>query len=228
MTTSSATERVLFAENVLLKALLSWYVLFWAAMAIAPLDRPFWILTNILPIALIGVLVRTHRTYPLSDASYLVITVYLTLHAIGSHYTYTNVPFGFWLEDLLNFQRNHFDRIVHFSFGFLIVYPLRELLLRSTRITGFWAYVLPISAVMAFATAWEILESWVARIATPELGRNSLGAQGDIWDAQRDMAAALYGAFLCTLLIIAARQLLIDDDDDDTEEEPELEAAMEN
>src|SRR6266508_1309253 len=228
MTTATAPERIHFENNVLLKFLLTWYVLFWTAMAIAPLDRPFWVLTNVLPIALIGVLVRTHRTYPLSDASYLVVTAYLTLHAIGSHYTYTNVPFGFWLEDLLNFHRNHFDRIVHFSFGFLIVYPLRELLLRSTRITGFWAYVLPISTVMAFASVWEILESWVARIFTPELGRNSLGAQGDIWDAQKDMAVALYGAVLCTLLLVVLRYLLEDDDDDDEEEEPGLEAAMEN
>jgi putative membrane protein len=208
-----------------LKVLLGWYVLFWAAMAIAPLDRPFWVLTNVLPFVLVSTLVTTHRTFPLSDVSYLVITFFLSLHVIGSHYTYTNVPFGFWLADLLDFHRNHFDRIVHFSFGFLIVYPLRELLLRSTRVTGFLAYALPISTVMAFASLWEVLESWIARMFRPELGLNALGAQGDIWDAQRDMAAALYGAVLCTLLIVAARQLL-DDDDDDAEEEPELEAAL--
>jgi len=225
MTTSTATERVLFAENVLLKALLGWYVLFWAVMAIAPLDRPFWMLTNVLPFVLVATLVATHRAYPLSDVSYLVITVFLTLHAIGAHYTYTNVPFGFWLEDVLGFHRNHFDRIVHFSFGFLIIYPFRELLIRSARITGFWAYALPVSTVMACAGLWEVLESWIARMFRPELGLNALGAQGDIWDAQRDMAAALYGALLCTLLIVAARQLL-DDDDDDAEEEPELEAAL--
>jgi putative membrane protein len=229
MTTATAPERIHFSNNVLLKVLLGWYVLFWIAMAISPLDRPFWMLTNVLPIILIGGLIATHRSYPLSDVSYLAIGCFLSLHAIGAHYTYTNVPFGFWMEDLLGFHRNHFDRIVHFSFGFLIVYPFRELLHRSANITGFWAYALPVGTVMAFASIWEVLESWVARIATPELGQAALGSQGDIWDAQRDMASALYGAVLCILFIVAARQLLDDDeDDDDAQEEPDLEAAMGN
>jgi putative membrane protein len=227
MTTSSATERVLFAENVLLKVLLGWYVLFWVAMAIAPFDRQFWMLTNVLPIVLVSTLIATHRSFPLSDASYLVITFFLSLHAIGSHYTYTNVPFGFWLEDVLGFHRNHFDRIVHFLFGFLIIYPFRELLIRSARITGFWAYVLPLSVVMALAGMWEVLESWIARTFRPELGLNALGAQGDIWDPQKDIAAALYGAVLCTLLVVAARYFLAEDEEtEETQEEPELEAAL--
>jgi putative membrane protein len=228
MTTATAPERIPFVNNFLLKALLGWYLLFWAAMAISPLDRPFWVLTNVLPVLLIVGLIATHRSYPLSDVSYLAIGVFLSLHAIGTHYTYTNVPFGFWMEDLLGFHRNHFDRIVHFSFGFLIVYPFRELLHRSTRITGFWAYALPVITVMAFASFWEVLESWVARIAAPELGLAALGAQGDIWDAQRDMSSAVYGAVLCTLIIIAARYFLDDEDDDNAQEEPEIETAMGN
>src|SRR5437899_1814849 len=114
MTTATTSDRIPFENNLFLKILLGWYFLFWTAMAIMPLDRPFWILTNVLPIALIGVLIATHRRFPLSDVSYLVITFFLSLHAIGSHYTYTNVPFGFWLEDILGAHRNHFDRIVHF------------------------------------------------------------------------------------------------------------------
>lgn len=124
MTTASAPDRIHFANNILLKVLLGWYILLWAAMAVSPMDRPFWMLASVLPVILIGGLIATHRSFPLSDVSYLVITVFLSLHAIGAHYTYANVPFGLWLEDVLGFHRNHFDRIVHFLFGFLFVYPL--------------------------------------------------------------------------------------------------------
>jgi putative membrane protein len=225
MTTATAPERIPFADNWFLQLLLGWYVLFWTAMAITPMDRPFWILTNVLPLALIGVLIATHRRFPLSDVSYLVITFFLSLHAIGSHYTYTNVPFGFWLEDVLGFHRNHFDRIVHFSFGFLMIYPLRELLVRKVGITDFWAYALPLSVVMAFAGMWEVLESWIARIFRPEHGLDALGAQGDIWDPQKDIVSAFYGAAICILCIIAARYLLADEEED-AQDEPKLEAAV--
>lgn len=224
MTTSSAPDRIPFVNNFLLQALLGWYILFWTAMAIAPMDPPTWLLTNVLPVVFVGVLIATHRSFPLSDVSYVVITFFLCLHAIGAHYTYANVPFGFWLEDFLGFHRNHFDRIVHFSFGFLMIYPLRELLVRSARITGFWAYTLSLSVVMACAGMWEVLESWVARIASPELGQAALGSQGDIWDAQKDIASAFYGAVLCIMLIVAARHFL--EDDDETADEPQLEEAV--
>lgn len=224
MTTSSAPNRVPFRDNLLLPALLGWYILFWTAMAISPMDRPAWMLTNVLPVLFVGVLITTHRSFPLSDVSYLVITFFLTLHAIGSHYTYAKVPFGFWLQEALGFQRNNFDRIVHFSFGFLMIYPLRELLLRAAQITGFWAYSLSLSGVLACAGMWEVLESWVARTVSPELGQTSLGAQGDIWDAQKDIAAAFYGAILCTALIVMVRH--VPGDDEDTAKEPELEAAL--
>lgn len=225
MTTSSAPNRVPFRENFLLQALLGWYLLFWTAMAISPMDRPTWMLLNLLPVLFVGGLVLTYRRFPLSDMSYLVITVFLTLHAIGSHYTYAKVPFGFWLQQILDLQRNDFDRIVHFGFGFLIVYPLREVLMRAARVQGFWAYCLALNVVLAAAGLWEVIESWTARLVRPELGASFLGSQGDIWDAQKDIAAAFYGALLCIALVVIARQVLRDDPEDATEES-ELEAAL--
>jgi putative membrane protein len=225
VTTSSSSIRVEFHRNRLLQALFGWYVLFWTAMAIRPFDRPTWLLLNLLPVLFVAGLVLTHRYFPLSDMSYVFITVFLTLHAIGSHYTYAKVPFGFWLQQVLDLQRNDFDRIVHFGFGFLMVYPLREVLMRAARVQGVWAYCLALSVVLAAAGLWEVIESWTARLVRPELGASFLGSQGDIWDAQKDIAAALYGALLCVAMVVIARHVL-EDEPENTADESELEAAL--
>lgn len=182
--------------------LLSCYLAFAAYMAIAPADRATWIVVNILPALLVVVLIATHQKLPLSRLSYVMITLFLTLHTIGAHYTYAKVPFGFWLEDTLGLHRNHFDRIVHFSFGFLMTYPLRELFTEIFRIRGVLLYYLAIITPLGLSGFWEILESWFARAVRPELGQAALGSQGDIWDAQKDMAAAFYGSLVCLALII--------------------------
>jgi putative membrane protein len=227
-TTASTPTRHLFRDNVVLQGLLGGYVVFWAAMGLMPTNPSAWLLLNLLPVLFVAALALTHRRYPLSDMAYLCIAVFLTLHAIGSHYAYAKVPAGFWLQQLLNVERNHFDRLVHFGFGFLMVYPLREVLIRSAKLGGFWAYSLAVSVVMAGAGLWEVAESWVAQTVRPELGAAFLGSQGDIWDAQKDIVAAFYGSLLCTSLVVLARHLLSEETEDETEEseEPELEAAL--
>jgi putative membrane protein len=187
-----------------LVVLLSCYLAFAAYMAIAPTDRSTWVVVNILPALLVGVLVATHQKLPLSRLSYVMIIAFLTLHTIGAHYTYAKVPFGFWVEGALNLHRNHFDRIVHFSFGFLMTYPLRELFMEIFRIRGVLLYYLAIITPLGLSGFWEILESWFARAVRPELGQAALGSQGDIWDAQKDMAAAFYGSLACLALIVLA------------------------
>jgi putative membrane protein len=124
----------------------------------------------------------------------------MTLHAVGAHYTYAEVPFGFWLKDLLLLSRNPFDRIVHFAFGALLVYPVREWFMRLAGVRGVWSYYLPVSAILAQSGLFEIIESVVAAFVSPELGNAYLGTQGDEWDAQKDMAAALGGAALAMAL----------------------------
>jgi putative membrane protein len=194
-------------NKFLLIILLGWYVTFSLLMAIAPADRQFWVVANILPVLLVCVLVATHRTFPLSPTSYLLITFYLTLHTIGVHYTYAKVPAGLWLAQVLDLNRNHFDRLVHFCFGFLLTYPVEEAFRLSACVRGWLLYYLPVITILGFSGLWEIIESWVARIARPELGLAVLGSQGDVWDAQKDMAAAFYGALLCIALVIMVRKL---------------------
>ena len=190
----------------LLAGLLVWYVLISLWTAYAPADRQFWLLSSILPGLLVLLLIGTHRFLPLSPASYVLITGFLTLHMIGVRYTYAEVPAGAWLEQTLPLGRNQYDRIVHFCFGFLLTYPIEELFRLTVPLRGWLLYYLPVMTVLGLSGLWEIVESWVARAVHPELGITYLGSQGDVWDAQKDMAAAMYGALLCTGLLLLYRR----------------------
>lgn len=194
--------------NRLLQALIIWYVSFWVVMAIAPRDRSDWLLENALVFLVVGFLITTYRRFPLSNLSYLLITIFMTLHAVGAHYTYEHAAPGYWLKDLLGMKRNHFDRIVHFSFGLLLMYPLWEALQRVVKTSRVWLYFLPLSIVLAISSLFEKLEFIVAQIVSPELGTAYLGTQGDVWDAQKDMTLAMLGALLClTIMLVAQRGL---------------------
>lgn len=205
-TATTATNRPSFGDQYLLQGLCAWYLFVWVVLAIDPLDREDWLLENLLALGLVAVLVATYQRFPLSDLSYVFLAVFLTLHAIGAHYTYAKVPLGFWIQDLLDLERNHFDRITHFSFGLLLVYPLREFYLRQVQVKEFWAYYLPVSGILALSGLFEIGEMWIAQWVSPELGTAYLGTQGDEWDAQQDMTMALAGAVLTMLAAYAYAQ----------------------
>jgi putative membrane protein len=183
-------------QNRFLQGLLLVYAVFWGLMAISPASRQTWLLENLLVFGLVGVLAATHRRFVFSNVSYSLIFAFLMLHAVGSHYTYSDVPLGQWSQELLGHDRNHYDRFVHFAYGLLFGYPLREMTLRVTHVHGGWSFVIPVLAILATSSFYEILESWAARIVDPELGHSFVGAQGDIWDGQKDMTLAIVGTLL--------------------------------
>lgn len=185
-----------FGENPYLRRLVLVYAVLWAAAAIAPWDRPTWLLENLLVFALVGLLAATHRRFVFSNLSYSLIVLFLLLHAVGSHYTYSTVPLGDWLARVLALERNPYDRFVHFAFGLLLFYPLRELTLRVMHVHRVWSFAIPVAAILSLSAGYEVLESWAARIVRPEVGIAFVGAQGDVWDGQKDMTAALAGALL--------------------------------
>jgi putative membrane protein len=187
----------------LLLGLVLVYSVFWVWLAIDPLNRRDWLLENLLVLTLIPLLLLTYRRFEFSLTSYCLIGLFLVLHAFGAHYTYAEVPLGYWLRDLWGLSRNPFDRIAHFAYGALLVYPIRELLVRQTGVGGWWAYALPVCVVLAQSGFFEVLEAIVAMIVSPELGNIYLGTQGDEWDAQHDMAAALGGSVLTMCIVFA-------------------------
>jgi putative membrane protein len=196
-----------FRGNRFLQVLCGLYALVWAVTAIRPLYPGDWLMENLLVVLAVGGLAWTHRRFPLSDLSYLLIALFLALHAVGAHYTYSNVPLGFWMKAQWGLARNPFDRIVHFSFGLLLAYPVREVFMRVAHTRGFWNYYLPLDVVLAASAVYEIIESTTARLSAPELGDAFLGTQGDIWDAQKDMTAAAAGALLTMLVVALARRV---------------------
>ncbi|MGD8588532.1 MAG: DUF2238 domain-containing protein [Chromatiales bacterium] len=147
-----------------------------------------------------GLLLVTYRRFRFSNLSYALFTLFLSLHMIGAHYTYAETPLGFWLQEWLGLSRNHYDRIVHFSFGLLIVYPFREILLRKSGVNSRWSYYLAVCCILAFSGFYEILEAIAAMVVSPELGTAFLGTQGDEWDAQKDSMLAFIGAIIGMLI----------------------------
>jgi putative membrane protein len=183
-------------ENRFLPIAVGVYVVFWIGLAIKPLDRSDWLLENLLIFLTAAVLGGTYRWFRLSNISYALILIFLAFHTIGAHYTYAKVPAGFWLKDWLHLSRNHYDRVIHFAFGLLLLYPVGELLLRRAGARSTWAPWLAATALWALSSFFEIIEAIIAQIVAPELGIAYLGTQGDIWDAQKDMACAFIGAVI--------------------------------
>lgn len=169
---------------------------FASVMAINPMNRFDWFLENILLFLFMAFLLWSYKYFRLSNVSYTLITIFLMLHTVGSHYTYSQVPVGWWMAHTFGFARNHFDRIVHFSFGLLIAYPIREVFFRIASARGFWGYYLPFDVTMSFSALYEIIE-WIAAVTlNPSAGSAFLGSQGDEFDGIKDMAMAGCGALI--------------------------------
>jgi putative membrane protein len=193
------------------KILLLVFLTVWLWAAINPSYRHDWLLENYLVFFFVPLIIFTGRYFKLSSVSYGLITLFMILHVIGSHYTYSEVPFGYVLQEWLGASRNMYDRLVHFSFGLLLAYPVRELFLRIAKVKGIWGYYLPLDLTLSFSALYEIIEWIIAMTADPAAGLAFLGSQGDVWDAQKDMALAGTGA-LITMVIVALINLRYDRD----------------
>ena len=180
-------------------------------MAIDPLYREDWVLENLLVVIFVIALALTYRSFQFSRISITLIFLFLCIHTLGSHYTYSEVPYDDWFKaatggtfnELMGWQRNHYDRFVHFCYGLLLAYPIREIFLRVVNVRGFWGYFLPLDLTMSTSMTYELIEWAAAVILGGELGMAYLGTQGDVWDAHWDMALASLGA-LSAMLITAA------------------------
>lgn len=163
-------------------------LVFWAVLAIAPFDRSDWLLENVLFFIAVPVLLRFGSDLGFDDATWTCLFVFFVLHLIGAHYTYSLVPF--WPEG----ARNHYDRLVHFAYGLLMAKPALELFAARAATQGMWRWLMPVMFLMSHGTLYELLEWWAAAQFGGDLGEAFLGTQGDVWDAQKDMALAACGA----------------------------------
>ncbi|GHM99356.1 membrane protein [Cytophagales bacterium WSM2-2] len=200
-TNAISTYRTGFAKNRWMQLFLIIFLAVWISTLIGTSDMSNWILENTLTFLFLGFLIFSYRKYQFSDLSYLLICIYLCLHVYGSKYTYANNPFGFWLQEVLHTSRNHYDRIVHFSFGFLLAYPMRETFISWLKFPKWVGWALPIEITLSISGLYELIEWSVADVFFPAQGENYLGSQGDIWDAQKDMFLATLGAILATTIV---------------------------
>lgn len=173
--------------------LLLLFSLVFLGLAWRPSYREDWLLENVLVFVGVPLLVWSYPRLRLSDASYVLLFVFLCLHEVGAHYTYAEVPFG---ESWFGAGRNHYDRLVHFSFGLLLLPAIVDIFHARAHLQGLWRYLLPVCFVMACSESFELIEWQAAEIFGGDLGQAYLGTQGDIWDAQKDSAMALLGAVL--------------------------------
>jgi putative membrane protein len=195
------------------------FMIEWSILAIDPYDRKDWALENVLVLAFAIFLVLTYRRLTLSRISYTLIFIFLLIHEIGAHYTYAKVPYDEWfislfgtsLNELLGWERNNFDRVVHFSYGLLLAYPIREIYFRVADAEGFWGYFLPLDITMSTSMLFELFEWLTAETFGGELGVAYLGTQGDIWDAHKDMGLASLGALIAMLITIGLNRYLQND-----------------
>jgi putative membrane protein len=187
--------------------------------AIGPVDRGDWALENALAVGLVVVLWLTRRAFPFSNVSYTLMFVFLVMHEIGAHYTYSKVPYDAWshalfggtINGFFGFERNHYDRLVHFMYGFLLAYPMREVFVRVAGAKGFWGYCLPLLMTMATSCLYEIIEWCAAIVVCSDMGNAYLGTQGDEFDSQKDMALASFGAMLSLAIVFALHRRLARD-----------------
>jgi putative membrane protein len=172
-----------------------------AISAIHPADRITWWL-EIFPILLVvPVLIFTYRRFPLTRLLYVLIAVHCLILMLGGHYTYAQVPLGFWLQDLLDLSRNPYDRIGHFAQGFVPAIAAREILLRQTPLKrGGWLFFIVASICLAISACYEFIE-WLAAVIGGGTAEAFLGTQGDVWDTQWDMLTALIGAITAQLVL---------------------------
>jgi putative membrane protein len=182
--------------------LLALYLIVFSICAISPYDRDVWWAENIPAMLVVAALVWISLNYRFSNTSYVLMSVFIILHTIGGHYTFERVPFDL-VTNTFGFERNHYDRLAHFSVGFY-AYPVAEVLMRKRLVRTRWIVSLfPIFAIVTVAGVYEIIEWQYAISANPQAGVAVLGSQGDIWDAQKDILADTLGAITAMLLFFS-------------------------
>jgi putative membrane protein len=167
-------------------------VLVWSG--IGPRDRVVWWLEVAPVLIIVPLLIATAARFPLTPLLYALIGVHAAILMLGGHYTYARVPLGFWVQDLFDLSRNHYDRLGHFAQGFVPAIAVREVLLRTSPLTGSrWLPTLVVASCLAISACYEFLEWWIALIAGVAADE-FLATQGDVWDTQWDMFLAVMGA----------------------------------
>lgn len=171
------------------------YFFIWCLLAIDPLYRDDWFLENILNLIVFPLIIYLDKKLRFSTISLIMLFIFGVLHTIGSHFTYAQMAYFDYITQLFGFERNHYDRLVHFLFGLLCFKPLLEIV-QNYIVSKKSALLFTLTIIISLASIYEIVEWIVAQTLYPELGIAFLGIQGDVWDAQKDIFVAILGAVI--------------------------------
>jgi putative membrane protein len=186
---------------VLNRVLLALFALVFLWSLVRPHDLFTWLLEVFPAIIGIVVVIALRRRFPLTPLLATLLCLHAIILMVGGHYTYAQVPLGFWMQRAFGWMRNDYDRIGHFAQGLVPAIAAREILIRRGVVRGRgWLYFLVVAICLAISASYELME-WLVSLATGSKGDAFLGTQGDVWDTQEDMATALVGALLAPLLL---------------------------
>ncbi len=194
------------------------YVVFCGVLAIEPYNRDVWWVENLPIMSIVLVLVLTYRWYRFSNIAYVLMSIFIFIHTWGGYFTFERVPFD-WVTNFFGFERNHYDRMGHFAVGFY-AYAIAELLLKKRMVNTRWVlYLFPLFAVLSVAGLYEVVEWLYADYFNESAGPAFLGTQGDVWDAQKDIALDGLGGVVSMVLFYIVywrktRELRLPNDDE--------------
>jgi len=171
-----------------------------------PYDRTTWILEVTPVLIVVPLLLATGKRFPFTPLVYRLIFIHALILMLGGHYTYARVPLGFWVQDLFDLARNHYDRLGHLAQGFIPAMVVREILLRKSPLArGKWLFFLVVCVCLAGSAFYEFIEWWAALLGG-EAADSFLGTQGDVWDTQWDMFLAFLGSMASQMLLAGVHE----------------------
>lgn len=140
----------------------------------------------------------------LGKYGFLGLFIFSVLHSIGSTWLYSFVPYNEWidgifginLKEYFDFSRNHYDRLVHFSFGVFLLAATKDLIIKVYKINIKSALIIAFLCIQAFSMVYELLEWGIAFSLSEDMAESYNGQQGDMWDAHKDMALAMVGSMI--------------------------------
>lgn len=188
-----------------LKFLTAIYSAVFLFSVIDPSSIHVWLAEIVPAVAILAIIWWLSQRYVFSHTAYILMFVWLVLHTIGAKYTFAEVPFD-WFNQLIGSERNHFDRVAHFSIG-LYAYPIAEYLMRKRKLPWGLSARFALFSMISLAAGYEIIEWWYAELAGGDEGIAFLGSQGDIWDAQKDMLMDTLGALSALALMAVQRRV---------------------
>lgn len=192
----SNKERISYPKNMQFIYLTILFIATWFYFFYSAIDVKDWWMENILVLLFCAALIGSQKKFIFSNTSLVFIFLFLLLHLYGARMAYTQNELGQFLKSTFQLSRNPYDRIVHFSFGFLMIYPLCDYLSYNYQLTKRDLFLLSTMIIFSLATIFELIEWGVAAFTDSATGETYVATQGDPWDAQKDIILALIGSLL--------------------------------